>query len=122
MRCVGGILGSVARSQFRSKAHFHFQSGRSFQKNPFLVQNISSSVIHTRCLSNIDLEKMPEPFTDFSKSVEVGATRWVRLETITFTDQEGKERKWDRAVRTTKQSETSIGLSVCSCSERMLLR
>jgi len=34
----------------------------------------------------------------------VGSTRWLRLETLTYTDIERKERKWDYATRTTKQS------------------
>jgi len=34
----------------------------------------------------------------------VASTRWLALKTITYTDQEGKERKWDIATRTTKQS------------------
>lgn len=34
----------------------------------------------------------------------VGSTRWLRLETLTYTDIEQKERKWDYATRTTKQS------------------
>jgi 8-oxo-dGTP pyrophosphatase MutT (NUDIX family) len=49
---------------------------------------------------------------DFSKSVEVGATRWLRLETLEYLDDEGKPRKWDRAVRTTKQSEESTDACV----------
>ncbi|CAD7931740.1 unnamed protein product [Amoebophrya sp. A25] len=48
------------------------------------------------------------PITDLSQTVSVGSTRWLKLETLTYTDQTGKERKWDRAVRATKQSETSI--------------
>mmetsp|Transcript_20880 Transcript_20880/g.51768 ORF Transcript_20880/g.51768 Transcript_20880/m.51768 type:complete len:294 (-) Transcript_20880:2421-3302(-) len=34
----------------------------------------------------------------------VGSTKWIRLETLTYTDIENKERKWDFATRTTKKS------------------
>ena len=48
------------------------------------------------------------PEVQFSKTREVGSTRWLRLETLTFTDEKGTAgRAWDRVVRTTKQSETS---------------
>lgn len=33
----------------------------------------------------------------------VGATNWLSLRTINYTDEEGVERKWDIASRTTKQ-------------------
>jgi 8-oxo-dGTP pyrophosphatase MutT (NUDIX family) len=35
---------------------------------------------------------------------EVASTKWLSLQTIDYTDQEGKARKWDVATRTTKQS------------------
>ena len=34
----------------------------------------------------------------------VASTKWLALQTLSYTDQEGKERKWDVATRTTKQS------------------
>lgn len=34
----------------------------------------------------------------------VASTRWLQLNTINYTDQEGKARKWDVVTRTTKQS------------------
>eukprot|EP00532_Pseudo-nitzschia_australis_P012924 CAMPEP_0168221012 /NCGR_PEP_ID=MMETSP0140_2-20121125/9630_1 /TAXON_ID=44445 /ORGANISM="Pseudo-nitzschia australis, Strain 10249 10 AB" /LENGTH=243 /DNA_ID=CAMNT_0008149959 /DNA_START=272 /DNA_END=1001 /DNA_ORIENTATION=+ len=40
-------------------------------------------------------------------SETVGSTRWLRLETLSYTDIEGKERKWDCATRTTKKSKSS---------------
>jgi len=36
------------------------------------------------------------------KIVPVASTKWLALETIHYTDQEGKERLWDVATRTTK--------------------
>jgi len=51
--------------------------------------------------------KLPN-YVDFSKTETVGSTRWMRLETLTYRLADGSERKWDRAVRTTKQSEDSI--------------
>ena len=34
-----------------------------------------------------------------SRTVEVGSTRWLRLETLTYIDRHGMERTWDRCVR-----------------------
>ncbi len=39
-----------------------------------------------------------------NSSEVVGSTKWLRLETLTYTDIENKERKWDYATRTTKKS------------------
>ena len=52
------------------------------------------------------------PRVDFSKTETVGTTRWMRLETLSYhvepdkNDKDDGLRKWDRAVRTTKQSGT----------------
>mmetsp|Transcript_10215 Transcript_10215/g.18423 ORF Transcript_10215/g.18423 Transcript_10215/m.18423 type:complete len:302 (+) Transcript_10215:80-985(+) len=57
------------------------------------------------------------PRVDFDKTETVGSTRWMRLETLSYTTADSDTttdtttttiRKWDRAVRTTKQSENSI--------------
>eukprot|EP00984_Skeletonema_dohrnii_P000116 scaffold35_cov117-Skeletonema_dohrnii-CCMP3373.AAC.9 len=61
-----------------------------------------------------DSAKLPR--VDFDSTETVGSTRWMRLETLSYhvadensTDGSGSSvRKWDRAVRTTKQSEDSI--------------
>ena len=37
----------------------------------------------------------------------VGSTKWLRLETLTYTDIERKERKWDYATRTTKKDKNA---------------
>jgi len=48
------------------------------------------------------------PRVDFTKTETVGTTRWMRLETLSYQVEPDKNndglRKWDRAVRTTKQS------------------
>ena len=54
------------------------------------------------------------PKVDYTQSVTVGTTRWLRLETLTYNDQTGSARKWDRAVRTTKTDEDSTGAHQCS--------
>ena len=64
--------------------------------------------------SSSDSDRLPR--VDFTKTETVGSTRWMRLETLTYyvpPENNGNSnidtlRKWDRAVRTTKQSETSI--------------
>ena len=38
---------------------------------------------------------------------EVASTRWLSLSTISYTDQEGKARKWDVCTRTTKKDSAS---------------
>ena len=55
------------------------------------------------------------PYVDFDKTETVGSTRWMRLETLSYhvppednNSNSNTLRKWDRAVRTTKQSEDSI--------------
>ncbi|OEU11806.1 hypothetical protein FRACYDRAFT_162205, partial [Fragilariopsis cylindrus CCMP1102] len=40
-------------------------------------------------------------------SKTVGSTKWLKLETLSYQDQEGKDRIWDYATRTTKQSKNS---------------
>ena len=35
---------------------------------------------------------------------DVASTKWLALKTLTWTDQEGTQRKWDLATRTTKKS------------------
>jgi 8-oxo-dGTP pyrophosphatase MutT (NUDIX family) len=40
-------------------------------------------------------------------SKTVGSTKWLKLETLSYKDQEGKNRLWDYATRTTKQSKNS---------------
>ncbi|GMH66201.1 hypothetical protein TL16_g12318 [Triparma laevis f. inornata] len=51
--------------------------------------------------------------TDESSVQVVGTTRWLRLETITYKTEDGKEGKWDRAVRTTKSRNPEIPDAVC---------
>lgn len=43
------------------------------------------------------------PRIDSTKTV--ASSRWLQLNTINYTDQEGKARKWDVVTRTTKQSD-----------------
>lgn len=48
--------------------------------------------------------KRNRPRIDAIKTV--GATKWLALETIEYTDEENKPRKWDLATRTTKTAGT----------------
>eukprot|EP00392_Amoebophrya_sp_AT5.2_P019179 g19921.t1 len=68
----------------------------------------SSHNYFTSCYRTMSTTTTSTPATDFSKSTLVGETRWLRLEALQYTDQTGRERKWGRAVRTTKQSETGV--------------
>lgn len=36
---------------------------------------------------------------------EVASTRWIKLQTLDWTDQTGRSRKWDMATRTTKSAD-----------------
>jgi len=47
-------------------------------------------------------DQPPVPRIDSTDTV--ASTRWLSLRTISYTDQEGKARKWDVVTRTTKQS------------------
>ena len=77
--------------------------------------------------SNIDSSSNKDnlPRVDFTKTETVGTTRWMRLETLSYhvepdKDNDDKDdglRKWDRAVRTTKQSGT---LYYCVCIGNLL--
>mmetsp|Transcript_15677 Transcript_15677/g.33745 ORF Transcript_15677/g.33745 Transcript_15677/m.33745 type:complete len:286 (+) Transcript_15677:218-1075(+) len=66
--------------------------------------------------TDIKTENALLPRVDFEKTETVGTTRWMRLETLSYhvppaegdDDATNTLRKWDRAVRTTKQSENSI--------------
>ncbi|GMH47652.1 hypothetical protein TrVE_jg8285 [Triparma verrucosa] len=51
--------------------------------------------------------------TDESSAHVVGTTRWLRLETITYKTEDGVEKNWDRAVRTTKSRNPAIPDAVC---------
>ena len=49
-----------------------------------------------------------EPQAHLSKitgKTDVGSTRWLKLQTISYEDQTGRARKWDMASRTTKKPE-----------------
>jgi len=52
-------------------------------------------------------EEHPLPLPRIVDTVTVGATKWLKLETISYKDQEGKDRLWDYATRTTKKSKHS---------------
>ena len=62
------------------------------------------------------------PRVDFTKTETVGTTRWMRLETLSYHVEPDKDddkdddglRKWDRAVRTTKQSGMSLLCMNCN--------
>lgn len=42
------------------------------------------------------------PKVDHAKTKDVAATRWLKLQTLTYRDQQGTERAWDVVSRTTK--------------------
>jgi 8-oxo-dGTP pyrophosphatase MutT (NUDIX family) len=42
-----------------------------------------------------------------TNSITVGSTKWLKLETLSYKDQEGKDRLWDYATRTTKKTKNS---------------
>lgn len=95
-------------------------ASRTFRHPSASVLSLSSS----RTTTLLTMSSSPSsnnnlPRVDFDKTETVGSTRWMRLETLTYHvppeekeggigDDDGTNRKWDRAVRTTKQSENSI--------------
>ena len=48
---------------------------------------------------------LPVPRVDSAE--DVASTRWIKLQTLTYTDKSGKSRKWDMASRTTKPASAS---------------
>lgn len=42
------------------------------------------------------------------RTVEVGATKWLALQSLAYIDRAGKQRAWDRCVRKTRQSEDTV--------------
>lgn len=77
-----------------------------------------TNIIHRGIAStSLTMSSNKLPKVDFDKTETVGSTRWMRLETLSYhvpadsSNSDGGESKclkWDRAVRTTKQSEDSI--------------
>eukprot|EP00525_Craspedostauros_australis_P004620 CAMPEP_0198121668 /NCGR_PEP_ID=MMETSP1442-20131203/32736_1 /TAXON_ID= /ORGANISM="Craspedostauros australis, Strain CCMP3328" /LENGTH=218 /DNA_ID=CAMNT_0043780517 /DNA_START=302 /DNA_END=958 /DNA_ORIENTATION=- len=49
---------------------------------------------------NGDADKLPR----IDSVTPIASTKWLSLQTMDYTDQEGKPRKWELATRTTKQS------------------
>ena len=56
-------------------------------------------------MSSANSSETPPPSLPRIDSVTpVASTKWLALQTISYTDQEGKAQKWDVATRNTKQS------------------
>ena len=86
----------------------------SFSFNPFIYTTDSHHQNFKMSTSSSPIND-DAPYVDFTKTKTVGSTRWMRLETLSYhVPDDGSSsggdtlRKWDRAVRTTKASETSI--------------
>eukprot|EP00397_Hematodinium_sp_SG-2012_P052513 GEMP01062113.1.p1 GENE.GEMP01062113.1~~GEMP01062113.1.p1 ORF type:complete len:223 (+),score=52.42 GEMP01062113.1:114-782(+) len=58
-------------------------------------------------MGDLPSEKQTPPFTDLSSAKTCGETKWLRLETVNYVDEQGCARPWDRCVRTTKLDENS---------------
>ncbi|KAL7545267.1 hypothetical protein ACHAWF_008615 [Thalassiosira exigua] len=71
----------------------------------------SAAAMSSSSSSNMD-GKAEIPRVDFAQTETVGSTRWLRLETLSYRanggDASSPTLKWDRCVRTTKASESSI--------------
>ena len=50
---------------------------------------------------------------------DVAATRWLKLQTIGYTDQTGAQRKWDVASRTTKDQAAEADAVCVQCPCRI---
>jgi len=75
----------------------------SFLKSSSTNINMSSSSPTGESVNNENQNNLPR----IDRSEVVGSTKWLRLETLTYTDITNKERKWDYATRTTKKSKDS---------------
>ena len=60
------------------------------------------------CMSNdipaSDMSPCPSSFPRVVSVTQVASTRWLKLQTLSYTDHDGKVREWDVVARTTKQS------------------
>jgi len=52
-------------------------------------------------------DKQTTPVPRIDSVTPVASTKWLSLQTLSYTDKEGKSRKWDVATRTTKRSANS---------------
>ena len=69
----------------------------------FLLASSSFDPSHAKTPRQAMSDKLPK----INGKTTVASTRWLQLETIDYTDQEGKDRKWDVATRTTKQASSA---------------
>eukprot|EP00961_Rhodomonas_salina_P247653 3345829-Rhodomonas_salina.2 len=84
----------------RGSSTFEFPAGQESTPSPGLP------VLLTSCLQMPKRERGEATAQcDLSKAKEAGQTKWLKLETLKYTDETGVERGWDRCVRTTKAKE-----------------
>lgn len=55
---------------------------------------------------------MTKSLPHINSKTTVGSTKWLALQTLDYTDQLGKPRKWDMASRTTKQPNKGVADAV----------
>ncbi|KAG7362133.1 NUDIX family hydrolase [Nitzschia inconspicua] len=102
--------------KFQFRPQFSWTNNNSSTQRVGQFSNTNSGILsncHRRFTTSIsessnDINNMSDDDKTSLPSIEssavVGKTKWLELRTMTYKDQEGKERQWDYATRTTKQS------------------
>jgi 8-oxo-dGTP pyrophosphatase MutT (NUDIX family) len=75
-----------------------YLAGSSVDKIIHISKNMSNNS------NNSDKNASSSSNPRIDQTTTVATTKWIKLQTIDYTDQDNKARKWDVATRTTKQS------------------
>jgi len=108
------------RFPIRPVSSFWIQSPTTTTKCSFLVKTNHPSLFFGSRIShamsstkdNNESDKSKDDLPRIESFEIVGSTKWLRLETLMYTDIEQKTRLWDYATRTTKQSKDSANAVV----------
>ena len=76
-----------------------------YESCSFVCDGLSAIVHGAELWYDLHRDVTTLPRTLMDSPVDVGSTRWLKLQTLTYLDSDSKENAWDRAIRTTKKSE-----------------
>ena len=91
-------------SQKSELDHRHPPSSLHFPTRLMLLPTAPLTLLAFAMSSTTDNPSAQPSVPRIDSTETVASTRWLQLNTINYTDQEGKARKWDVVTRTTKQS------------------
>lgn len=70
----------------------------------FVLQPLFHCIGVALCMQQRSSSGTPSPVPRIDSVRQVASTRWLTLQTLSYTDRDGKTREWDSVARTTKQS------------------